>query len=87
VEGDADRRDPHVGDSEGKRGGGWLSGPRLLSLGSAQEEKAGREREKSGPRALGCKRNGPRAEREEEILFQFFKFIFQMIFKSNLNLI
>jgi hypothetical protein len=57
----------------------------LLGSGSAQEEKTARE--KNGPAAAAV----GEAAREERIpflfLFRIFKSIFQMIFKSNLNLI
>ncbi len=47
-----------------------------------------RGRVKSGPHALGREENRPESRERIRNLFPiFFKFLFQMIFKSNLNLI
>lgn len=60
----ADRRDPHVGDSEEKRGGGWLSRPRALAWARPRRRRpAGREG-RAGRTHWAVKKTGPRAERE-----------------------
>jgi hypothetical protein len=50
-------------------------------LGSAQEEKAGREGGKSGPRALGCGEKRPESRENKKPFSNFFQIPFSNDFQ------
>jgi hypothetical protein len=86
---DTDNRDPHVSGSGRKnaaaagRERARDDGPSGRDLGSAQEEKEAAGGREKRPACAGLRREAAQEQRENKKSFsQFFKFLFQKIFKS-----